>query len=96
MKKLINSLLGLIEVSRVLGLNENNLENAKDYLVHNEYELCFDTIITQMYEYDIEISNEVYNSISRIGKTMNLQQDSYSFMKELIRNDDDISNLVED
>lgn len=84
MKKLTNNLLRLIEIARISGLNENDLKNAIDFLNQNEFGLCFDTIITQMYEYDLEIDNDVYSLISNIGKSMNLEIDSYYFMKELI------------
>lgn len=96
MKKLKNALLGLIEIAQILGLNETDLNNAKDYLVYNELWLCFDTIITQMYEYNIEIDNEFYELISEIGKKMNLQCESYFFMKELIRDEDNFPKPVKD
>ncbi|AND64207.1 hypothetical protein AX766_07165 [Flavobacterium covae] len=85
MKTLINDLIKLIETARVLGLNENDLKNAKDFLDHMEFGLCLDTIITQMYEYDLEIDNDVYGLISKIGERMDLEMSTYSFMKELIR-----------
>lgn len=96
MKTLRNALIRLIEVARIIGLNKNELKKAKDYLVHNEYGLCFDTIITHMYEYDIEIDSEIYTSISKMGECMNLSQDSYCFMKELIREKENISMSVKD
>jgi L-serine deaminase len=96
MKVLVNALLRLIEIAKILGLDNRDLKNAEDFLMHNEFGLCFDTIITQMYEYDIEIDNEFYESISKIGEKMNLQQESYSFMKELIRNKSNIPKPVKD
>ena len=96
MKTLKETLLKLIEIARILGLNEKDLKNAKDYLEHNEFGLCFDTLITQMYEYDIEIDNNSYELISKIGKKMNLEVDNYSFMKELIRNSNSIPKPVKD
>ena len=90
MSNLINSLLKLAECSKILGLNENDVQNAKDYLIHNEFGLCFDTIITQMYEYDISIDENFYELVSKIGTKMNLQQNNYSFLKELIRDQDSI------
>lgn len=87
MKILIDALLKLIEIARVLGLNEYDLKNAQDFATHNEFGLCFDTILTQMYEYDIEIDKDIYELIIKIGKSMNLNEESYSFMKDLIRDD---------
>ncbi|MGQ7857466.1 MafI family immunity protein [Pedobacter sp. WC2501] len=86
MKKLIQVLLNLIDFARIFGLNEDDLKNAKDYLRYQEFGLCFDTIITQMYEYDIEIENDFYTLISKIGDKMKLENENYSFMKELIVN----------
>jgi hypothetical protein len=96
MKILLNALLRLIEIARILGLNERDLKNAEDFLKHNEFGLCFDTIVTQLYEYDIEIDNEFYESISKIGDRMNLKQGSYSFMKELIRDESNIPKPVKE
>jgi hypothetical protein len=96
MKTLTVALLKLIEIAKILGLNENDIENAKDYLAHNELGLCFDTIITQMYEYDIEIDNDFYESISKIGKKMNLEQNCYFFMKELVRDSNNVPKPVKD
>lgn len=93
MKTLNDNLLRLIEIAKFLGLNENDLRHANDFLDHNEFGLCFDTLITQMYEYDLEIDNEIYDLISKIGKSMNLEIGSYSFMKELIRGKPDSTNL---
>lgn len=96
MKTLVNVLLRLIEIARILGLDDRDLKNAEDFLMHNEFGLCFDTIITQMYEYDIEIDNEFYESISKIGYRMNFKQESYYFMKELIRDESNIPKPVKD
>jgi len=83
MKILINSLLKLIDEAKLLGLNDHDLNNAIDFLSHHEFGLCFETITAQMYEYGIEIDNNFYELIIKIGSGMNLEQDSYSFMKEL-------------
>lgn len=95
MKTLKNTLLGLIEIANTLGLNDKDLENAKDYLIHDEFGLSFDTIITQIYEYDIEIDNEVYQLIFKIGGMLKLDQDNYSFMKELVRDKNSIPKNVQ-
>ncbi|MBB1644796.1 MafI family immunity protein [Sphingobacterium sp. UME9] len=96
MKALVNVLLRLIEIARILGLDNRDLKNAEDFLMHNEFGLCFDTVITQMYEYDIEIDSEFYESISKIGESMDLKQESYSFMKDLIRDESNIPKSLKD
>lgn len=85
MKKLIDTLFILIEKAESLGLNNRDLDIAKNYLIYNEFGLCFDTVITQMYENNIEIDSEFYEQVCKIGKQMNLESENYSFMKELIR-----------
>jgi len=96
MNKLNNALTRLIEISMALGLNDTDLNNSREYLIHNEYGLCFDTLITQLYEYDIEISIEFYELIGRIGELLNLEESFYSFMKELIRDGSTIPKTVKD
>ncbi len=85
MSTIKNVLLELMNSAKVLGLEEQDLKVAKDFLDHQELGLCFDTIITQMYEYGIEIDSEFYNLIDTVGKKMSIPSNSYSFMKELIR-----------
>jgi hypothetical protein len=96
METLTNALSRIIEIAKVLGLNEDDLKSAKDFLDHNEFGLCFDTIVTQVYEFDIEIDIAFYEAISKIGNKMNLPIESYSFMIELIRNKNKIPKPVKD
>jgi len=44
LKKLISI---SIEIAKTLGLNDVDLNYAKDFLTHGEYGLAFDTVITQ-------------------------------------------------
>lgn len=96
MNKLKNTLTKLIEISKAIGLNDVDLNNAREYLTHNEYGLCFDTLITQLYEYDIEINSTFYELIVQIGEMLNLDENSYSFIKELIRDGRYIPKTVKD
>jgi len=79
-----NDLLEAIEMSKIFGLNENDISNAKEYLEYNEFELCFDTLITQLYEFDIVINEKFYELIDKIAKAIKLSEEKYIFMKELI------------
>ena len=96
MKQLINTLRILIDIAKQLGLPDSDLMNAIDFLEHDEYGLCFDTIVTQMYEYDIEIDDEFYSLLICISVKLVLSSDSYSFMKELIRNENKIPEHVKE
>jgi ankyrin repeat protein len=84
-KSLKDQVLSLLRIAEILGLNQRNLDNSKEYLEYNEYGLCFDILITQMHEYNIEIDNEVYLLISDIAAKMRLPAEEYSFMQELVR-----------
>lgn len=94
MKNNKTSLLHLIECSKLFGLSEKDIKVAQDFLAVNELGLSFDTIITQMYEYDIEINEEYYGLISEIGKSMGIT--GYEFMKELIRSDSQIPQPIKE
>ncbi len=85
MNTLTKSIFALINIAKTLGLNEVDLNNAKSLLKNREYGLAFDTIITQLYEYEIKIYKEFYNSIESIAKKMDIPEDEYSFMKESVR-----------
>jgi hypothetical protein len=74
----------LLEAAQVLGLPDLDVAYAKEYLQHNELGLCLDTIIDQLYEYDIPIDNRVYKRIETIGNAMAMTADSWTFLEELL------------
>jgi hypothetical protein len=87
-------LIALVEGAEILGLPVKDINAAKEYLDHHEFGLCFDTIVTQTDEYGIKISKEFYQLIAKAGNKMDLSEDNYSFMKELIRANDQFSKSV--
>jgi hypothetical protein len=87
MKRLKRKILSLIEIARILKLNDRDVNFALEYLEHNEQGLAFDQIITQMHEYDIEIGNDVYALIQDIAEMMKIPAKDYYFMRELIRSE---------
>jgi len=84
-KSLKDQVLSLLSIAKILGLNQRDIDNAAEYIDYREYELCFNILITQMHEYNIEIDNEVYLLISDIAAKMKLPAEEYSFMQELVR-----------
>ena len=82
LKKQLQSLLDAAELS---GLSDQDIIIAKEFLEYNEAGLCFDHIITQLYEYDIEINRDTYLLIGDIGSKFKLPIESYSFVKELVK-----------
>jgi hypothetical protein len=83
--------LAQLDAAKELGLYEVDFGNAKHLIENREYGLAFDTIITQLYEYEIEIDQEFYNLIEVIAKRLNMPEGEYSFMKKLIRTENKLS-----
>jgi hypothetical protein len=84
MRQLKRKIKILLEYSQKLGIRDEDLNNAIEFLDYNEFELCFDTIITQMYEYDIKIDEKFFQLVEEIGTDLKLPVNAYFFMKELI------------
>ena len=74
----------LLNKVALFGLPEADITNAKEFLDHHEFGLSLDTIITQLYEHNIEIDLETYDLIEDIARDMNLPIESYSFLRVLI------------
>lgn len=84
-------LAALIKEAKILGLPQRDLDSANDFLINHEYGLCYETVVTQLYEYDTAIDNKLYSLISKIAKDLGLSEDDYLFMKELVRAETEIS-----
>ena len=85
MSSLLNILEQLIAGAQSLGLPDTDLDNAIGYLENDEQWLCFDTIITQLYENEIQFNEEYYLLIVRAASAMKLPPQEYEFMKQLIQ-----------
>jgi hypothetical protein len=75
----------LIDEASKIGLSSIDVNNAQELLEHKEYGLAFDTIITQLYEFEIEIEQDFYDLIVKNAQKMEISEKEYSFMKELIK-----------
>ncbi len=91
-KRLIN----LIKEGSSFGLAEKDILISKEFVENREYGLAFDHLITQLYEFDIEINKSYYGEIRRYAKLININEDDYIFVQELIRSKDDIPKPVKD
>jgi hypothetical protein len=80
----------LCDIAEALKLREQDLYHAREFIIYNEFGLSFDTLITQMCEYDIEIDDQIYSLIESIGIELKLSCDKYDFVRELIRKDQKI------
>lgn len=84
MKSNKDILLVLIQRAAEFGLSEQDSNNAIEYLNYNEYGICLELIVTQLYEFDVQISREFYFEIDAAAKRLQLPEESYTFLQELI------------
>jgi hypothetical protein len=84
--RILQPLESLITRAHELGLPEIDVENALINLDYNEPELSFEVIVEQMYEYEIKIDKEFYDSAMAICETLKLEKQKYDFLKELFDN----------
>lgn len=73
----MNKLIPLIE--KIIDAVENdlsaeNIANARELLSHDERGESISLIYTQLYEYDIPVSEDVYNMIESAGCQMNMDR----------------------
>lgn len=74
----------LIMMSKSFGLGEKhiNMNNIDDFLKEGEYYLAFDTLITQIYEYEIKITSNFYQLCEKLN--YKLRKQDITFLEELI------------
>jgi hypothetical protein len=96
MASLQKSFQSLMDCAKILGLRDEDLDIAKDYLSRHELGLSFDQVVIQIYESDIEINNDFFTLAESVAKELHLHFDDYSFLKELIRDENTIPKTVKD
>lgn len=77
----------MIEIARILKLNDRDIDFALEYMEYNEHGLAFDQIVSQMHEHEIEIDNDIYALIQEIAEMMEMPVEDYCFMRELIQSE---------
>jgi hypothetical protein len=85
-KKSKHPLHTIIEGARAAGLEAKEIKEAEYLLEKNEAELCFDHIVTQLYEHKLSISEAYYNAIMKASKDLNIPFERYLYAEELIQN----------
>ena len=64
-------------------LPEANLADAEELIAHGEFGEALDLICTQVYEYEIPVSADAYRAIQESGRRMQMEESSWSYLKEL-------------
>ncbi|WP_185731234.1 MafI family immunity protein [Larkinella rosea] len=85
MNSLDTDIFDLIFKCSSLGLPEKDSNDARSYLENNERGLAFDTLLTQIYEYDILIDGDIYRQIEAIARELSINAEDYAFITKLIR-----------
>ena len=63
---------------------KEDLDQAVEFLDHDEWGLAFEFICDLIYGYKIPISQERYNKIESMGKLMKINDDYWLLLQDLI------------
>jgi hypothetical protein len=75
----LRALLGMFKDS----LPEENQKDAEDLISHGEFGEALDLIVTQVYEYELPVSEQAYALVEELGRGMEIDPSSWSFLREL-------------
>jgi hypothetical protein len=62
-------------------LNEEDVLRAREYLSYNENGVAFELICTQIIEYELKVSRNVFDKLNWIAKEMRLQAE---FLEKIV------------
>ena len=66
------------------GLPAANVKDAQELLEHGEWGEAFDLVCTQLYEFDVGISEDLYKVVEQTALAMGLDAAQWSYIKELV------------
>tara|TARA_R110002096_G_scaffold433381_2_gene652025 strand:- start:76571 stop:76840 length:270 start_codon:yes stop_codon:yes gene_type:complete len=73
----------LREVSTVLPTE--NISDSHDLLDHGEWGESLDLLCTQLYEYEVPLSKDLYQLIDTTGRMMKMEPSGWDYLGELIQ-----------
>ncbi len=62
------------------------VEQVKDYANHSEFSISFETLVDQLYEFDIAISKEDVKHIRYVADLLKIPYKRWGFVRRLVRN----------
>ena len=75
----------LIGLASAAGLPEVDVKNASEALDHNESGLALDTILVQLFEYDIAIDDRFIVTAREACQAMKIGWNEYEFVETLVQ-----------
>ncbi len=66
-------------------ITDEDKNNCRELLANREYLLCYTTLVTQIYEYDKEITKEEYEFFKNTAEKLGFETSEYILLKELVR-----------
>jgi hypothetical protein len=78
-------LIRMLDKAKELGAGDYIIKYAEEYLEYNEDQLFFETLVTLIYEDEVIIDKEFFNLTCKVGKLLEIPEENYIFIKELIK-----------
>lgn len=85
MNTIYESLNAILKEATITNLEEKEILQCLELLEHFEYGLCFDSIVTQLYEKDIKIEKDFFDRIEKVATKLQIGLDKYVYLKKLIK-----------
>lgn len=79
-------MLDLIDSIKTI-LPHSDVENAVEMVEYNEFGVGFEIICQQLFENDVKITSDIYEKISDIGQKMEISDESWIFLSDLVKDD---------
>ena len=81
---LVDGIRVVVEEVRT-SIPEENVRDAYEFIEYAEWGEALSLICTQLYEYDVPISNRTYEQIEWLGQQMEMAPKQWTMLKELVQ-----------
>ena len=81
-QKLLQS---IISKAADLGLPDDCLNEAREFLDYNEYGLSLDTILEHVYERELTIDDAFFEAIAEAGEKMHIAVERFNHLRSLLK-----------
>ena len=75
----------LLTAALALGLPACDVGNAQDMIEQAEWQLAFDIVVMQLFEYAIPITADFYEQVETGAESMAIAPEAYSFLLLLVK-----------